>query len=97
VEVVESALPVHGEVRAACEMLGLDPLHVANEGKLVACVAPHAADAVLAAMRAHTHGREAAAIGQVTAAHPGRVVLCTPFGARRVLNMPAGELLPRIC
>jgi hydrogenase expression/formation protein HypE len=97
IEVIESAIPVHEAVRAACEMLGLDPLHVANEGKLVACVAPQAADAVLAAMRAHEYGGEAAAIGQVMATHAGHVVLRTPFGARRVLSMLVGEHLPRIC
>jgi len=78
-------------------LLGLDPLYVANEGKLVAFVAPEAADAVLATVRAHEYGREAAIIGQVTAEHVGRVVLRTALGARRILDMLVGEQLPRIC
>ncbi|NLF02105.1 MAG: hydrogenase expression/formation protein HypE, partial [Anaerolineales bacterium] len=82
---------------AACELLGLDPLYVANEGKLVAFVAPAAADAVLAAMRQHEYGRDAAIIGRVGADHPGRVVLRTPLGTRRILDMLMGEQLPRIC
>jgi hydrogenase expression/formation protein HypE len=97
IEIDERAIPVRDQVRAACEMLGLDPLYVANEGKLIACVSPQIADAVLAAMRAHEHGREAAIIGQVAAEHPGRVVLRTALGARRILDMLAGEQLPRIC
>jgi len=84
-------------VRAACELLGLDPLYVANEGKLVAFVAGTAADVVVDAMRAHEYGQEAAIIGQVTAEHAGRVVLRTPLGARRIVAMLVGEQLPRIC
>ena len=97
IEIEERAIPVRDAVRAACELLGLDPLYVANEGKLVAFVAPEAADAVLARMRAHEYGREATVIGQVTAEHAGRVVLHTPLGARRIVDMLAGEQLPRIC
>ena len=97
IEIEERAIPVRDAVRAACELLGLDPLYVANEGKLVAFVAPAVAGAVLARMRAHEYGREAAVIGQVTAEHPGRVVLRTPLGARRIVDMLAGEQLPRIC
>jgi hydrogenase expression/formation protein HypE len=97
IEIDESALPVREAVRGACELLGLDPLYVANEGKLVALIAPEAAEAALAALRAHENGREAAVIGQVTAAHPGRVVLRTLLGARRVVDMLTGEQLPRIC
>ena len=97
IEIEEYAVPVRDAVRAACELLGLDPLYVANEGKLVAFVAPEAADLVLAAMRAHEYGRQAAIIGQVTAEHPGRVVLRTALGARRILDMLVGEQLPRIC
>jgi len=93
----EGAVPVHDAVRAACELLGLDPLYVANEGKLVAIVAPEAAEAVLEAMRAHPLGSEASVIGQVTDGHPGRVVLRTPLGTHRLLDMLAGEQLPRIC
>jgi hydrogenase expression/formation protein HypE len=97
IEIEERAVPVRDAVRAACELLGLDPLYVANEGKLVAFVAPEAAGAVLATVRAHEYGREAAIIGQVTAEHAGRVVLRTALGARRILDMLAGEQLPRIC
>jgi hydrogenase expression/formation protein HypE len=97
IEIAEQAIPVRDTVRAACELLGLDPLYVANEGKLVAFVAPGVADAVLVAMQAHEYGREAAVIGRVTAEHPGRVVLRTPLGARRIVDMLVGEQLPRIC
>ena len=97
IEIEEQAVPVRDAVRAACELLGLDPLYVANEGKLVAFVAPEAADAVLATVRAHEYGREAAIIGRVTAEHAGRVVLRTALGARRILDMLVGEQLPRIC
>jgi hydrogenase expression/formation protein HypE len=97
IEVDEAAVPVREAVRGACELLGLDPLYVANEGKLIAIVAPEAAEAALAALRAHGYGQEAAIVGQVTEAHPGRVVLRTALGARRVMDMLAGEQLPRIC
>ena len=97
IEIEERAVPVRDAVRAACELLGLDPLYVANEGKLVAFVAPEVAGVVLDAMRAHEYGREAAIIGRATAEHAGRVVLRTPLGARRVLDMLVGEQLPRIC
>jgi len=97
IEIEEHAVPVRDAVRAACELLGLDPLYVANEGKLVAFVAPAAADAVLATMRTHEYGREATIIGQVMAEHAGRVVLRTAMGARRILDMLVGEQLPRIC
>jgi hydrogenase expression/formation protein HypE len=97
IEVLETALPVRESVRGACELLGLDPLYVANEGKLIAIVAAEAAEAALAALRAHEYGQEAAIIGQVTAAHPGRLVLHTALGARRIVDMMIGEQLPRIC
>ena len=97
IEIEEQAIPVRDAVRAACELLGLDPLYVANEGKLVAFVAPEAADAVLAAMQAHEYGQEAVVIGRVTAEHAGRVVLRTSLGARRIVDMLVGEQLPRIC
>ncbi len=96
-EVAQASIPLREDVRAACELLGLDPLHAANEGKVVAAVAPEDAESALAALRAHPLGREAAVIGQVTAEHAGRVVLRTPFGARRLLGMLAGDQLPRIC
>jgi len=97
IEIEEHAVPVRDAVRAACELLGLDPLYVANEGKLVAFLAPEVADGVLDAMRAHEYGREAAIIGRVTEEHAGRVVLRTALGARRILDMLVGEQLPRIC
>lgn len=96
-KLAESAIPIRAEVRAACEMLGLDPLYVANEGKLIAVVAAEAADAVLAAMRRHPLGAGAANIGQVVAEHPGIVTLRSLVGGERVVAMLAGEQLPRIC
>lgn len=93
----ESKLPLHEEVRGACEILGLDPLYVANEGKCLAIVAREAADAVLEAMRAHPLGREAALIGEVVEDHPGKVFLRSRIGGQRVVDMISGEQLPRIC
>ncbi len=97
IEVEEDAIPVSPAVRSVCDLLGYDPYVLANEGKMVFVVAPDAADAVVAALRAHPLGRDAAQVGVVTAAHPGRVALRTVYGTRRVLDMPVGELLPRIC
>jgi hydrogenase expression/formation protein HypE len=97
VVVEEDAVPVREPVREACEMLGLDPLYVANEGKLVAFVAERDAAAVLAAMRAARHGYQSAVIGRVTDQHPGMVVLKTAVGGRRILSPLSGEILPRIC
>ena len=96
-EIEEASVPVHEPVRVASELLGLDPLYVANEGKLVAIVEEDEASALLSAMRSHPFGREAAIIGRVVAEHPGRVVLRTLLGTRRALDMLAGEQLPRIC
>ncbi|MCS6845941.1 MAG: hydrogenase expression/formation protein HypE [Caldilineales bacterium] len=93
----ERAIPVDDEVRGACEILGLDPLYVANEGKCLAVVAPEAAEAVLAAMRRHPLGRQAALIGEVVDAHPGKVFLRSRIGGLRVVDMISGEQLPRIC
>ena len=93
----ERALPVREDVRGMCEILGLDPLYLANEGKLVAVVPGEAAEAALAAMRAHPAGREAAVIGEVTAEPAGTVVLKTAFGGERLVDMLVGEQLPRIC
>ncbi len=92
----QEAIPIDEAVRAACEILGFDPLHVANEGVLIAVVAPQAADAVLAAMRRNERGADAAVIGEVTDKNRGRVLLRTPFGTR-ILDMLSGEQLPRIC
>jgi hydrogenase expression/formation protein HypE len=97
IEIDEVAVPVREEVKGACEILGFDPLYVANEGKLVALVPAAASDAVLQAMRRHPLGAEAVRVGTVCADHPGRVVVRTSIGGRRVLELPYGELLPRIC
>lgn len=97
VEIEEARVPVRPAVQAACEMLGFDPLTVANEGKLVAFVPPEEAEAALAALRSHPLGREAVAIGFLTEDHPGMVLARTPIGGRRIVDMPLGELLPRIC
>lgn len=93
----EEAVPIHSPVRVACELLGLDPLSVANEGKMLAIVAPEAAAKALEAWRAHPLGREAVRLGEVLEGPPGRVTVRTPFGTHRVLDRPLGEQLPRIC
>ena len=93
----ESELPVKPAVAGLCELLGLDPLYVANEGKLVAVVAGHDAEAVLSAMREDPFGADARIIGEVVSTHPCRVVLETIVGGERIVEMPAGENLPRIC
>ncbi len=93
----EETLPVHPEVAAACEMLGFDPLYVANEGKLVTMVAREDAEKVLAAMRSTKYGEGAVIIGEVTAEPRGRVLLKTELGSTRIVDMLAGEMLPRIC
>jgi hydrogenase expression/formation protein HypE len=97
IELEESSLPVRHEVNAACEMLGLDPLYVANEGKVLVMVAPEDADQVLYKMRQHPLGRDSCIIGRVVSEHPGRVVLHTGIGGRRIVDMLSGEQLPRIC
>ena len=93
----EDKIPVHDGVRGCCELLGLDPLYIANEGKLVAAVAEADAAGVLSAMRENKHGRQAAVIGKVTSEHRGRVVMKTNIGSSRIVDMPVGEILPRIC
>jgi hydrogenase expression/formation protein HypE len=93
----EQSLPVRETVKGACELLGLDPLYVANEGKLLAMVAPEMADAVLQQMQQHEHGRDAVIIGEVVADHPGMVLMKTEIGGTRVLDVMFGEQLPRIC
>ena len=97
VEIDEPSLPVRTEVQSACELLGLDPVYVANEGKVVFFVAPSAAERVLEVLRGHALGRDAARIGQVTAQHPGMLVARTSMGANRVIATQIGEQLPRIC
>ena len=93
----EASLPVKQEVVGACEILGIDPLYVANEGKLVAVVAPEAAEAALEALRSHPLGRNGAVIGEVRAEPQGLVLLDTAFGGSRVVDMLVGDPLPRIC
>ncbi len=97
IEIEETKVPINAAVNAACEMLGFDPFYIANEGKLVAFVAPEIADEVLEVMRAHKYGADSAIIGQVVEGHVGRVVAKTAIGGSRVVDLPAGELLPRIC
>jgi hydrogenase expression/formation protein HypE len=97
VEVDAAAIPVREPVKGACELLGIDPLFVANEGKLVAFVAPGQAAAVLEAMRATAEGRDSVAIGRVVAEHPGVTLLRTEIGGTRALDLPFHEQLPRIC
>ena len=97
IEIEEQRVPVRPAVQAACEMLGLDPFFVANEGKLVAIVPEAAAEFILTAMRAHPFGQDAVLIGHVVADHAGMAVARTRIGGSRVIDLPAGELLPRIC
>lgn len=97
IDLVERDLPIPPEVRDACSLLGLDPLQVANEGKLVAFVPSASADDVLAAMRAHPYGAGARRIGVCVPEHAGMVVAKTALGGNRVVNLPIGEQLPRIC
>lgn len=97
VKLVERDIPVPDDVRAACGFLGLDPLYVANEGRLVAFVAADDAERALEVMRAHEHGTGAARIGVVTDEHPGVVVARTGIGGTRVVDLPLSEQLPRIC
>jgi hydrogenase expression/formation protein HypE len=93
----EETIPIRPEVRGACEMLGLDPLYVANEGKLIAVVPAEDADRLLTVMRGHALGRDAAIIGTVVAEHAGMVTLRSRIGGERVVTVLAGEQLPRIC
>jgi hydrogenase expression/formation protein HypE len=97
IRIVESAIPVRPEVSSLCELLGLEPLYLANEGKLVVVVPPEAADAVLAAMRSHPTGHHAQIIGEAIPTPPGFVLLKTPFGTERIIDMLIGDQLPRIC
>ena len=97
IEIEEARIPVREEVKGACEILGLDPLYVANEGKLIALVGTDAADAVVARMKTHEYGREACIIGEVKAEPQGIVAMRTGFGGTRIVDMLVGEQLPRIC
>jgi hydrogenase expression/formation protein HypE len=97
IRIEESTIPVRDEVMGACEMLGLDPLYIANEGKLIAIVARNNTGKILAAMKRNRYGKNAAIIGEVIAEHPGRVVMKTQLGSSRIVDMLVGEPLPRIC
>ena len=96
-QIYEDKIPVKESVKSACEMLGLEPLYVANEGKLIIIADPGSTDSIVNALRQNKYGKEASVIGEVTAEHPGRVVLRTGLGASRIIDMLSGELLPRIC
>jgi len=97
IELDETAIPVKKEVRSASDILGLDPLYSANEGKILAVVAPERADEALRLLRTVPEGKDAAAIGRVTSSHPGKVVVRTPYGGSRIVIKLAGAQLPRIC
>jgi len=97
IKIEEDKIPIREEVKAACELLGFDPLYVANEGKLVAIVKAGDTDRVVAEMKQNTYGREAAVIGEVSDIYPGKVVMKTKLGPSRIVDMLSGELLPRIC
>ena len=97
INIEEDKIPVHESVSAACELLGFDPLYVANEGKLVAIVTPAHAEEILNVMRQNRYGRESAIIGEIVSEHPERVLMKTVLGASRIVDMLTGELLPRIC
>ena len=97
IEINENATPIRTEVKGFCEILGLDPLYLANEGKIVAVVPPEEAEHALQAMRAHRYGEGAVAIGEVRSGLPGRVTMKTVFGGTRIVDMLVGEQLPRIC
>ncbi|MFC2010254.1 hydrogenase expression/formation protein HypE [Chloroflexota bacterium] len=97
IKIEEDEMPVQDAVRAACELLGFDPLYVANEGKLVVVVPPEEAEDICAAMRHNQYGANSAIIGEIVLEHPGQVVMRTGLGASRIVDMLVGELLPRIC
>lgn len=97
IKIDESKIPIRDEVTGACEMLGLDPLYIANEGKLIAIVAPNDSDKILATIKKNRYGGNAVVIGEVITEHPGRVVMKTLLGSSRIVDMLVGEPLPRIC
>ncbi|RMF54383.1 MAG: hydrogenase expression/formation protein HypE, partial [Calditrichaeota bacterium] len=97
IHINEQAIPVREDVRGACEMLGFDPLYVANEGRFVAIVAPEHADTALEVMKKHEVCEEAAIIGEVTNEEAGRVTMTSRIGTKRIVDMLSGEQLPRIC
>jgi hydrogenase expression/formation protein HypE len=97
IEIEEARIPVREEAKGACEILGLDPLYVANEGKLIAIVTADVAESMVTRMREHAYGRDACVIGEVKAEPPGIVAMRTGFGGTRIVDMLVGEQLPRIC
>jgi len=97
IRIEEGKIPIAKAVLAACELLGLDPLYIANEGKLAAIIASEDAESVLSRMKHNKYGSKADIIGEVVKEHPGQVVMKTSLGATRIIDMPVGELLPRIC
>lgn len=97
IELWEESLPITSQVAANCDLLGIDPLYVANEGKLVAIVAPDMADNILQTMRKHKHGKNATIVGEVVTDHPTIVTIQTSLGGKRIVDMPVAEQLPRIC
>ena len=97
IQIYEDRIPVRDDVRGACEILGIDPLYVANEGKLIAFVKSDIADIILKAMQNNEFGKEASIIGEVVADHIGKVAMKTPLDINRIIDMPIGEQLPRIC
>ncbi len=97
IRIFEERIPVKPAVTGACEILGLDPLYVANEGKLIAVVSADKAEALLKAMRQHPLGKDAVIVGDVTSEQPGMVSMTTRIGGQRIVDMPVGEQLPRIC
>jgi len=97
IQINEESIPVKAAVAGLCELLGLDPLYVANEGKLLACVSARHAEIVLAAVKQNPYGREACIIGEVVDTFPGQVFMQTRIGGRRIVDMLTGEQLPRIC
>lgn len=97
IRIYEDSIPIRSEVRGACELLGLDPIYLANEGKLIACVAAEDAEKVLESMQAHSYGRESCIIGEIASEHPRKVFMKTLIGGTRIVDMLTGEPLPRIC
>ena len=97
IDIDEASIPINGAVQGICDLLGFDPLYVANEGKVVVVVSNKIADEVLANMQRNKLGKKAAIIGEVVTEHPGMVVMETEIGGRRIIDMLTGEQLPRIC
>jgi hydrogenase expression/formation protein HypE len=97
IEIIEDLIPINPAVKSACEMLGFDPLYIANEGKMIVIVSPQDSDFVLNCMHSHKYGKDAAIIGEVTSEPPGKLLMSTSIGSKRVVTTLSGELLPRIC